>query len=126
MQIQICSREVNISQGLQAYIERRIHFALERFAQRIRKIRVQLRDLNGPRGGEDKSCQLTIALAPAATLVIEGRSASAHAAIDSVVEKAANSIVRRIKRKERSRRTRSVPRSIAGMPQPAAVVPENE
>lgn len=108
MQIQICSREVRVSQRLQAYIERRIRFALDRLAQRIRKIRVQLRDINGPRGGVDKSCRLTITLAPEATLVIENRSANAYAAVDSVVEKAANSIVRRLKRKEKLGRPRNV------------------
>lgn len=124
MQIQICSREIHISQRLRDHIERRIHFALERFAERIRKIRVQLRDLNGPRGGVDKSCQLTIALAPAATLVIEDRSANAYAAIDSVLDKAANSIVRRLKRKDRRGHSHIDSKFLRGAMPAAVVAPE--
>lgn len=100
MQIQVFAREVHVSQRLQEYIKRRMNFASQRFAQRIVTIRVRLRDLNGPRGGVDKSCQLMIGLREARTVVIKGRSESAYALIDSVVEKASNSIVRRLKRKE--------------------------
>ena len=64
MQIEICGREVKVGERLREYIEQRARFALERLARPIRKIRVQLRDLNGPRGGVDKSCQVRIALAP--------------------------------------------------------------
>lgn len=105
MQIEICGREVKVGERLREYIERRARFALERLARPIRKIRVQLRDLNGPRGGVDKSCQVRIALAPATTLVVEERSTSAYAAIDSALDKAARSVVRRIERKQERIRT---------------------
>jgi len=107
MQIEIWGREVKVSERLREYIERRVRFALERLAMPIRKVHVQLRDLNGPRGGVDKSCQVRIALAPAATLVVEHRSSSAYAAIDSALKKAAMSIVRRIQRKQERIRTRT-------------------
>jgi putative sigma-54 modulation protein len=107
MQIEIWGREVKVSERLREYIERRVRFALERLAMPIRKVHVQLRDLNGPRGGVDKSCKVRIALAPAATLVVEHRSSSAYAAIDSALKKAAMSIVRRIQRKQERIRTRT-------------------
>ena len=56
MQIEICGREVKLNERLRDYIERRVRFALERLARPIRKVHVQLRDLNGPKGGVDKSC----------------------------------------------------------------------
>jgi len=112
MQIEICGREVKVGERLREYIEQRARFALERLARPIRKIRVQLRDLNGPRGGVDKSCQVRIALAPATTLVVEHRSASAYAAIDSALDKAAISVVRRIERKQERIRTRRPTRRI--------------
>ncbi len=100
MQIEICGRGPNISDRLRKHIERRVHFALQRFEQHIRTLRVRCRDLNGPRGGIDKSCQLTISLSPAATMVMENRSGSAYAAVNRVVDKAAISIARRIKRSD--------------------------
>lgn len=106
MQIEICGRDVKLSERLRDHIERRVRFALERFARPIRTVRVQLRDLNGPRGGLDKSCQVRVALAPAATLVVEHRSTNAYAAVDSALDKAAMSIVRRIQRKQERIRNR--------------------
>jgi ribosomal subunit interface protein len=102
MQIEICGREVKLNERLRDYIERRVRFALERLARPIRKVHVQLRDLNGPKGGVDKSCQVRVAVAPAATLVVEHRSASAYAAVDSALDKAAISVVRRIQRNQES------------------------
>lgn len=98
MQIEICGREIKVSERLHDHIERRVHFALERFAERIRKVRVQVRDLNGPRGGVDKSCQLVISLVPACTVVLETRGSNIYAAIDCLAGRAATSIVRRLKR----------------------------
>lgn len=98
MQVQICGRGIDVSDRLREHIEFRVHIALQRFAQRIRKVRVQLRDLNGPRGGLDKSCHLMICLTPPATVFIEDRSASVYAAINRVVSKAATAILRRAKR----------------------------
>lgn len=106
MQIVICAREVKLSERLRDYIERRVRFALERLARSIHRVRVQLRDLNGPRGGVDKSCQVRIVLASAATFVVEHRSTSAYAAVDAALEKAATSMVRRIERKQQRVRTR--------------------
>ncbi len=98
MQVQICSRGIHLTERLRQHIQRRIDFALERFSQRIRKVGAQVRDLNGPRGGVDKSCQLTISLSSAATMVLEDRSESACAAVNHVVDKASTSIGGRIEK----------------------------
>jgi putative sigma-54 modulation protein len=114
MQIQISGREVKPSNRLRQHIERRINFALQRFAQHIRKLHVQVRDLNGPRGGVDKSCQLTIFLISGATRVLEERAPNPYMAIDSLVDKAATSIARRLQRNHDHRRTHSVSRLTSG------------
>lgn len=41
-------------------IERRVGFALDRLSHSIREVRVSLADVNGPRGGVDQQCVLTI------------------------------------------------------------------
>jgi putative sigma-54 modulation protein len=104
MQIQISGREIKPSSRLREHIQRRLTFALQRFAQHIRKLHVQVRDLNGPRGGVDKSCQLKIFLISGATRVLEERAPNAYLAIDSLVDKAATSIARRLQRKHDRRR----------------------
>jgi putative sigma-54 modulation protein len=105
MQIHISGREVKPSNRLREHIQRRLNFALQRFAPHIRTLHVQVRDLNGPRGGVDKSCQLKIFFISGATRVLEERAPSAYLAIDSLVDKAATSIARRLQRKHDHHRT---------------------
>jgi putative sigma-54 modulation protein len=104
MQIHINGRKVKPSNRLREHIQRRLTFALQRFAQHIRKLHVQVRDLNGPRGGVDKSCQLKIFFISGANRVLEERASSAYLAIDSLVDKAATAIARRLQRKHDRRR----------------------
>jgi putative sigma-54 modulation protein len=113
MQIQISGRKMKPSNRLREHIQRRLNFALQRFAQHIRKLHVQVRDLNGPRGGVDKSCQLTIFLMSGATRVLEERAKSAYLAIDCLVDKAATSIARRLQRKHDRRRAHGLSRLAA-------------
>lgn len=41
-------------------VERRVNLALDRLADRVREVHVSLADVNGPRGGVDQRCVLTI------------------------------------------------------------------
>ena len=112
MQIEIRGREIKVSEWLHKHIERRVHFALERFSERIRKVRVQVRDLNGPRGGVDKSCQLVISLVPASTVVLETRGSNLYGTIDCLADRAATSIVRRLKRTHGRGRSRRISKNL--------------
>src|SRR5450759_4390339 len=99
MQFEIRGRDIYVSQALRAHIERRLRFALDRFARRTRKVTVKLEDLNGPRCGIDKCCQLAISLAPSSTIVMESRASNVYTAIDGVADKAGCYIGRRLKRR---------------------------
>jgi ribosomal subunit interface protein len=98
MQLEIRGREISISQVLRDHIERRLRFALDRFANRVRQVRVKVGDLNGPRGGIDKCCKLAISLDRPSTIVLESHASNVYAAIDCVADKAATCIGRRLKR----------------------------
>lgn len=98
MQVDVRGRDVIITQGLRAYIERRLAFALGRFASRIRKVVVRVVDLNGPRRGIDTRCQLAICMEPLSTIVIKDRASSVYVAIDSLAGKASNCLRRRLQR----------------------------
>jgi putative sigma-54 modulation protein len=88
MQFQIHAKDMLITEQLRGHIERRLCFALERFAMRIRKVRVSVGDLNGPRGGVDKGCRVVIVLIPSTTIVMEDRDSNICAAIDRVADRA--------------------------------------
>ena len=108
MQFEIRGKEISISQVLRDHVERRLRFALDRFAGRIRKVHVILGDLNGPRGGIDKCCKLAISLDRPSTIVLESHASNVYAAIDCVADKAATCIGRRLKRPRGRNRLRRI------------------
>ncbi len=101
MRVDIRGRDVYITESLRAHIERKLGFALDRFTGQIREVRVMLADLNGPRGGIDKCCQLEISLAPSSKIVMEDRASNVYAAIDRLADKAGIYVGRRLERAHR-------------------------
>ncbi len=59
MEIAIRTCDIDWNEELQQQVERSIEFAIDRHKSRINRISVYLRDVNGPRGGADKVCQIT-------------------------------------------------------------------
>lgn len=74
---------------------RRLEFALGRFGGRIRSVTVRLGDVNGPRGGVDKTCVVKIRLdASKRLVVIEDADADATLAIDRAADRASRTVAR--------------------------------
>ena len=68
MRFQIRGRNMTVDNQLRDQLEKRLQFALGRFEPRIRQVRVDLEDINGPRGGVDKSCRIAVHLKRGRTL----------------------------------------------------------
>ncbi len=62
MEIAIRTRDLEWNENLRKLVERRIDYAVDRHKSRIGRISACLSDLNGPRGGMDKLCQMTAGL----------------------------------------------------------------
>ena len=60
MEIIVRGLNLGVTAEVRAYAERRLEFALGRFAQRIDRIEVRLSDTNGHKGGPDKRCQVHV------------------------------------------------------------------
>jgi putative sigma-54 modulation protein len=70
MKITIRARDIRWTSDLRKKVERTISFAVDRFSSRIGHVSVHLADLNGPRGGVDKVCQMTAELKGAEPILI--------------------------------------------------------
>ncbi|MGE3959720.1 MAG: HPF/RaiA family ribosome-associated protein [Vicinamibacterales bacterium] len=78
-------------------LHKRLEFALGRFAGRVRTLTVRLKDLNGPRGGADKHCQISVRLdRPKRVIVIEDVDSQPEAAITRAAERAARAVSRAV------------------------------
>ena len=98
MDVRIRSREIPVTEALRLHVNRRLSFALDRFANRIGTVTVRVRDLNGPRGGRDKCCRMELKLSPLGRVVIDERADDLLVAIDKATDRLGASIARLLKK----------------------------
>ena len=98
MLIDVMDRDVTLDEGTLEWIERRLQFALGRFAGRIRRVQVILSNITGPRGGMDKQCRLHITLISKEEILVEDVDATVEAVTANAVERAARSVARWLER----------------------------
>ena len=104
MQIEIQARDFHLTYALRDYIQRRLGFALSTRYQNIKRILVRLSDINGPRGGNDKCCQIQMVLPQQSDVVIEDTETDMYAAINRAADRARRTLGRRLTRqRDRSR-----------------------
>jgi len=115
MKIHVRSKQLAVDEALRRHIERRLEFSLGRFAHRIMRVTVQLSDVNGPRGGEDKVCRIEVRLRPAGTVYVEDRDADLVVTVDRAADRTGRSVARALQRaRELDRRIR--PRQAGSAP----------
>ena len=114
MQIEIQARDFSLTQALRSHVERRLAFALSTRYDRIDRIWVRLSDVNGPRGGSDKCCQLHIVMPGQADIVIVDTQTNMYVAIDRAADRAGRAVSRRLARLRRNKRNGSL---VGGMAQ---------
>lgn len=98
MQLDIQARGFSLTNGILNYTKQRMQFALHRNDSHIMRVRVRLADINGPRGGVDKRCQIELALAGQSNIVIEDTEADLYFAIDRACERCMRTLDRRLQR----------------------------
>ena len=107
MQIDIQARDFSLTEALQNYVELRLGYALNTRYDRIKRVLVRLSDINGPRGGNDKCCQLQVVLPGQADVVIAETQSNLYAAIDRAADRASHAVSRKLARLHRSKRGRT-------------------
>ena len=111
MQIDIQAKGFQLTEALTAHIRKRLMPALQKRDSHIVRAEVRLSDVNGPRGGIDKCCQLLVQIAGTSSVVIRDVSSDMYTAIDRAASRMAPSINRRLgrlrmpKRPSRNRRS---------------------
>ncbi len=91
---------------LRQLAERRFLFALSRFDSRISKVELVISDENGPRGGIDKACRVSITLHRAPLVVISEKNSDLAKCISRIAERAGRTVARAIEKSQRFDRSR--------------------
>lgn len=100
----IHSRTIPLTAPLRTQVERKLHFTLDRLADRIRTIRVRLDDVNGPRGGADKRVTIHLRGERGLSIRVEHTADDTLTAFAVAVER----LERVITRDQDRRRTREI------------------
>ena len=90
--------QVDTAAALRDYVDRRLTFAVRRFAHKVQRLTVRLVDVNGPRRGVDSRCSITANLVDGRRIFVEARAAWPFAAITQAAHRLSESI-----RRERGR-----------------------
>ena len=98
MQTNIVHRNVSVTPDQKVWIDRRMQFALGRFAGRVRAASLVFSDINGARGGIDKKCRLLVTLSPVGVIVLEEMGSNIEAAVSMIADRASRTIARQLER----------------------------
>jgi ribosome hibernation promoting factor len=79
-------------------VERSIAFAIDRYGTQLHHISVYLSDLNGPKGGVDKICQITASLKRGSSVLILEKGSETVPMVNRAVSRLGYRIGRRIQR----------------------------
>lgn len=86
------------AQKLRTLTERRVRQALKRVAWLIPRVRVHLSDINGPRGGIDKRCQIELITDGGKPIVVTSLARDWFSALQSALARAARSLLHNLQR----------------------------
>ena len=104
MQILIHARDYSVTPALRDFIKRKLGFGIGRYADRIARINVYLKDTNGPRGGVDQHCRVDIAMNLRGTFAAEATELDIYTAIKVAVDRVARRVGTTIDRRRSFKR----------------------
>lgn len=100
MLVHVRAQDQSLVGAIQRHLEKRARAALGPMATRVSSVGLALSDINGPRGGADLRCVVTVDLLPTGSL----RAEATHADLLSAVGRALARARREIARVTRERR----------------------
>lgn len=89
---------VELTDSLDAHITDRFKAALDQYDRIVQEITVRLEDVNGPKGGVDKRCHVTIHLRSGSTVVVDEVQADMFAAVSVAADRSKQVVGRKLER----------------------------
>jgi putative sigma-54 modulation protein len=98
MRIDINTSGFELTDGLRDHAQKRLEFALDWAKHDVNRVSINLSNINGPRGGRDKRCQIRIPLPGNRDVVLQDTESDLYAAIDLAADRASQTLERRLGR----------------------------
>ena len=100
MRISILDRQKGLSQETREFARRRLLFALSRFDSKIDRVSITITDINGPRGGIDKSCLVAVEMRKLANLRVSCEDTDLETSIARAADRARRAVSRAVERSQ--------------------------
>lgn len=98
MKIEVRFRGLEPSESLRDHAMRQVHFHLSRFGREFAAVTVRIGDINGPKGGIDKHCRITVRGPRLGSSTLDEFSGDVYSAVDLAVERMAQTAGRALER----------------------------
>ena len=109
MKLLIKTSNFSLTDALRSHAERRLRFALTFCDPYIQQVVMRLSDINGPRGGVDKCCQLQVVLIGLPDVVVKDIETDLYVAIDRAADRAGRTVRRQLARRREKTNTTRLP-----------------
>ena len=119
MEILIHSNQVELTSRAKLAIKGRVETVLNRLAQYVTCVFVNFEDVNGPKGGIDKQCQVKLLLDTQSPIVVSANEGNPQTAFTLAFAKALAVLKKRLKRTQTVSRQPKVKRMLALPPIPS-------
>lgn len=105
---------LSLTDGLKTYVQEHLVDHIERLCddQEASEIDISLVDTNGPKGGRDKECRVTVRLPGLAALHVTETAETLHQAIDACRDRMENTLKRSLERR-RELSNQGLPQDVA-------------
>lgn len=107
MQVIVESPEPQAAE-MRALAERRVRFSMRRLSWLVPRVRVVLSDVNGPRGGIDKRCQVQLLANGRQDVVVTSVARDWRSALQSALGRAVRSLLHNWQRSQKLARLKPV------------------
>ena len=98
MKIQVTGRKIEVGDHARDFAERKILSSMGRLSGHIARVRVQLSDVNGPKGGRDTECLVEVRFRSTGRLTAKVTADDFYSAVSRAAERAGYAVSQWIKR----------------------------
>jgi ribosome-associated translation inhibitor RaiA len=96
MQTVIHSSDFALTDALNNFIKHQARKSMSTCSNRVERLVIRLKDINGPKGGDDKECCVEVKLANCAPIVVSKRSSDAYSSIRKALGRASRTTLRKL------------------------------
>ncbi|MFT5718697.1 MAG: putative sigma-54 modulation protein, partial [Oleiphilaceae bacterium] len=96
--ISVNSTNLDISEQLKLELNQRIKSTFSRINDRIAKVTISLKSINGPKAGDDKECKVKLTIPGLHAVVVTSRKDKVGKAISTALRTANQTVLRKLKK----------------------------